>query len=134
MTDESAFQAALDADPANFALRLVFADWLEERGDRRAAGYRWMGEQRKWPYDWSKNAMITSFDTFDWFMEGSPVQWKVPDHCILPAELQPWFPANIYWPSYPSRRDAEEALCKVILEWSGGNAAASEFSRTPGRK
>lgn len=128
MTDESAFQSAFDADPTNSALRLVFADWLEERGDWRAAGYRWMGENRKWPYDWSKNAIITSFDTLDWFIEGSPVQWKVPEHCILPAGLQPWFPAHIYWPSYHTRREAEEALCKVILEWSNGAVPHQQVS------
>jgi uncharacterized protein (TIGR02996 family) len=40
MNDEEAFQAALDADPNDRTTRLVFADWLEERGDRRAEGYR----------------------------------------------------------------------------------------------
>ncbi len=115
MTDEAAFQAAIDADPANVALRLVFADWLEERGDWRAAGYRWMGEHCKWPYDWSKNAMITVYDTFDWFIDGSPTQWDVPKHCVLPAEFRPWFP-RLYMPSYASRREAEESLCEVIHE------------------
>jgi uncharacterized protein (TIGR02996 family) len=40
MNDEEAFQAALDADPNDRTARLVFADWLEERGDPRADGYR----------------------------------------------------------------------------------------------
>ena len=48
--DEDAFQTALDTNPADFAVRLIFADWLEDRGDWRAAGYRWMGVHRKWPF------------------------------------------------------------------------------------
>src|SRR5689334_8647213 len=36
--EEAAFQAALDPD--DWTARLVFADWLEERGDPRAEGHR----------------------------------------------------------------------------------------------
>lgn len=40
---EAAFQAAIDANRFDFDRRLVFADWLDEQGDKRAAGYRAMG-------------------------------------------------------------------------------------------
>lgn len=40
LTDEAALQAAIAADPFNVELRLVYADWLEERGDRRAEEQR----------------------------------------------------------------------------------------------
>jgi len=43
---EDALQAMLDADPSDWATRLVLADLLEERGDARAAGYRRLGELR----------------------------------------------------------------------------------------
>ena len=49
MSDEDAFLAAIAAAPADQAPRLVFADWLEERGDPRGAWLRdplvasWMG-------------------------------------------------------------------------------------------
>jgi uncharacterized protein (TIGR02996 family) len=36
MNDEAAFLTALRADPADATLLLVYADWLEERGDPRA--------------------------------------------------------------------------------------------------
>lgn len=36
MTEEAAFLAAIAAAPADNAIRLVFADWLEERGCREA--------------------------------------------------------------------------------------------------
>ena len=38
-SDEAAFAAALDADPADQVTRLAFADWLQDRDDPRAAGY-----------------------------------------------------------------------------------------------
>jgi len=44
-TEETAFWATIDADPDNDAIRLIFADWLEERGDPRAAGVRNRCEQ-----------------------------------------------------------------------------------------
>src|SRR5262249_30719954 len=70
MTDEAAFQAGLDDNPRNHDLRLVFADWLEEQGDWRAASYRWMGTHRKHPYpadrswDWWDASLRENLD--DW--------------------------------------------------------------------
>lgn len=58
MTTEDDFQKALDAHPDDWQTRLVFADWLEERGDARAEGYRALGVLRKHPHkqsaaDWT---------------------------------------------------------------------------------
>lgn len=50
MSDEEAFQAALDANPDDHTTRLVFADWLQERGDLRAEGYRALGATQKYPF------------------------------------------------------------------------------------
>jgi uncharacterized protein (TIGR02996 family) len=52
MTTEDDFQTALAAEPRDWHLRLVFADWLDERGDARAAGYRAMGLRRVAPTLW----------------------------------------------------------------------------------
>ncbi|QEL17433.1 TIGR02996 domain-containing protein [Limnoglobus roseus] len=43
MTDEDAFQTALDANPADHSTRLSFAQFLDERSDPRGPGYRAMG-------------------------------------------------------------------------------------------
>jgi uncharacterized protein (TIGR02996 family) len=43
VTTEDDFQKALDKRPDDWQTRLVFADFLEERGDPRAAGYRILG-------------------------------------------------------------------------------------------
>ncbi|MBM3983321.1 MAG: TIGR02996 domain-containing protein [Planctomycetes bacterium] len=50
MTTEDDFQRALDANPDDHHTRLVFADWLDERGDPRAAGYRALGVQCRAPW------------------------------------------------------------------------------------
>lgn len=44
MTTEEDFHRALDANPEAHHTRLVFADWLQERGDPRAEGYRALGQ------------------------------------------------------------------------------------------
>jgi uncharacterized protein (TIGR02996 family) len=40
VTTEDDFQKRLDEKPDDWQTRLVFADWLQERGDARADGYR----------------------------------------------------------------------------------------------
>jgi uncharacterized protein (TIGR02996 family) len=50
MTTEEDFQAGLDREPDNHHLRLVFADWLEERGDERALGVRALGVLKLRPH------------------------------------------------------------------------------------
>ena len=48
MNEEAAFQAHLDLHPDDHTCRLVFADWLEERGDPRAPGYRALGINKRY--------------------------------------------------------------------------------------
>ena len=50
MTTEDDFQRQLDADPNDHFSRGVLADWLEERDDRRAAGYRCLSAMRRRPH------------------------------------------------------------------------------------
>ena len=114
MVSEDDFHAALDADAGNPALRLVFADWLEERGDWRAEGYRWMGQHDKWPLDWSKSGFITAFTTFDWYLDDDGATWDVPGHCRLPPWWRLGFRTNLDFPAFPSRRLAEEGLCIAL--------------------
>jgi uncharacterized protein (TIGR02996 family) len=49
MTTEDDFQTALDADTTDWQTRLVFADWLEDRGDERGPAYRALGLHRHRP-------------------------------------------------------------------------------------
>jgi uncharacterized protein (TIGR02996 family) len=43
MTTEDVFQQLLDENPDDWQTRLVLADWLEDREDPRAEGYRAIG-------------------------------------------------------------------------------------------
>lgn len=47
---EAGFHAALDAQIGDDTTRLVFADWLEERGDPRALGYRLLAKFQMRPH------------------------------------------------------------------------------------
>lgn len=116
MVSEDNFQAALDADPTNSSLRLVFADWLEERGDARAEGYRWLGRHGKWPYDWGRSTIVPGFETFDWYLEDGGATWDVPGHCRLPAWFRSGIESRLDWPAFASRREAEDASCAALSE------------------
>jgi uncharacterized protein (TIGR02996 family) len=46
----ASFEAGLDRRPADWALRLVASDWLEENGDLLGAEcLRWQAQKRKRP-------------------------------------------------------------------------------------
>lgn len=135
MTTEDEFQALLDANPQDYHTRLVFADWLQERSDPRAEGYRALGRLELVPdrygnYDnlredrgypdrcyWGRREN----SNYDWWVrQGSPT---VP--CLL---IERWFKElkkvkgydtlEKWWVYYKNRRDAE-------------NAAALAFGRLP---
>jgi uncharacterized protein (TIGR02996 family) len=50
VTTEDDFQRAIDARVDDWNTRLVFADWLDERADPRAEGYRALGQLRLCPF------------------------------------------------------------------------------------
>lgn len=58
MTTEADFQSALDANPEDHHTRLVFADWLQDRDDPRAEGYRALGVLRKRPAPSAKESSV----------------------------------------------------------------------------
>lgn len=52
-TEEDAFWSHLEANPSDSVARLVFADWLQERGDLRAEGMRVLGLLQKQAGHWA---------------------------------------------------------------------------------
>ncbi len=113
MTTEDDFQGQLDLHPDDHHTRLVFADWLQDREDVRAEGYRAMGALRKRPllYPQSSGRQI-----WGW--------WRLPsehgDH--LPED---WFEAipnpadrGSYLRTQPSRREAEDAAAIAFSKLS----------------
>jgi uncharacterized protein (TIGR02996 family) len=73
--NESAFLDALAADPSDHTTRLVYADWLEERGDPRAAYVRadaalatiWPEDERWLPAARALTPLALAFDR-DWLL------------------------------------------------------------------
>jgi hypothetical protein len=98
----------LDLNAADSGARLLWAEWLEERGDERGVGYRWLAETDKHPY--------LAHSTWDWWSEHS-----VNSNAIrLPHELWlklPTAPASGFprCKEWPSRRDAEDAVALTLV-------------------
>jgi uncharacterized protein (TIGR02996 family) len=99
MTTEDDFQRALDEHPKDWQTRLVFADWLQDRDDPRAAGYRAMGELRaamsRYVPDWYTRADL--HEPYAWLV------WPRRSH-VLHAQ---WFDridsplrSNHFFPDY----------------------------------
>ena len=59
MNEEAGFIAALAAEPGDRTTLLVFADWLDERGDPRAEGLRLLTAPKP---NWKRIAELSSPD------------------------------------------------------------------------
>lgn len=114
VTREDDFQAMLDAKPADWHTRMVFADWLQDRDDPRAAGYRAIAVGRRLPLQGRH------LDADTWWWHSSTASACEDFHNHIPPD---WFallldgPGNSYfWPVFrakggiKSRRECEDAL------------------------
>jgi uncharacterized protein (TIGR02996 family) len=114
MTTEDDFHNALDAVPYDHHTRLVFADWLQDLGDPRADGYRYLGEHRLYPFA----STLTTDPPPRWcwlrvdHTRGNPGQ--EPHHAVLPVE----FVDGPEWPSFAfnTRREAEDAAALFVVK------------------
>lgn len=117
MTTEDDFQSALDADPRDWQTRLVFADWLQERGDPRADGYRALGQLRFAPADaWvgrGDGAMMQTVES-----QGAHAWYR---SSLLPPD---WFDAidrgliDLRWKQFATRKDADDAAALAFANLS----------------
>ena len=113
MTTEDDFNSALDANPEDWQTRLVYADWLQERSDPRAEGYRALGVRRVRPVSvqmavppwYRKRAWVYGHDG-----NNVPAHQR---HCLLAAD---WFDliersegCDDTWRRRLKRREAEDA-------------------------
>ena len=127
MTSDDTFEAAIDQlagqiwpSPGQLnetpdlwrqlaSLRLVYSDWLEEHGDRRAALHRWLAEKAKLPRD--------SGNSWDWWCYGDHPEAKPED---LPRRIWDQLPGQPrkdigYCKVYGTRKAAERALFKALV-------------------
>jgi hypothetical protein len=89
-------------------IRLLFGEWLAERGDWRATGYLWLGRRRKEPSSAARS--------FDWWHEQSTNRREI----VLPAdvwdEIEGVIPASFAnCKEFATLLDAELAVCQVLL-------------------
>jgi len=108
---EGFFQSNLDDHPSDAGIRLLFAEFLEEFDDPRAAGIRWLAQRDTMPQDY------TSTRTWDWNDDHHF------DNLVgaIPHDLFVHLPngrlsASESYREYPTRRDAEEAFCAAVVD------------------
>jgi uncharacterized protein (TIGR02996 family) len=135
VTSEDDFQLARDANPEDWQTRLVFADWLQERGDPRAAGYRALAR-------WQVKPIRIQMAKEDGELEG---EWQFIygtdenrsdqarerwGQCMLPPV---WFTKLTqrsrhnglpWWHYYDTRREAEDTAARAFARLSKSHRAA----------
>jgi uncharacterized protein (TIGR02996 family) len=118
MTTEDDFQRQLDLNPDDWQTRLVFADFLQERGDPRADGYRALAVLGVHPHTDGNNGWC---HTANYHNRGPRPSYG---HCALPPC---WYDAISPAPSRNDRswREGWESRRKAE------DAAALAFARLP---
>ncbi len=125
MTSEEDFQRVLDRTPSDWQTRLVFADWLQDRDDARAAGYRALGSLRVYPLLITLNGVF--HEDNPWYFVFGTCANTVPESkkwslCKLPTR---WF-LNLM---RGSRDVAGPSWCHYRMRRIADNDAAWAFSK-----
>lgn len=113
MNEEAGFHAALDANPEDHGVRLVLADWLQDRDDARAEGYRALVAIGFRPVEVSGISWLGTMRIESLFRNREPFDTYTYRPCLLPDD---WFEAvagekttSGYWMEFDTRREAEDA-------------------------
>lgn len=124
MTTENDFQIALNMHPEDWQTRLVFADWLDERGDPRADGYRALGRTRARTVN--VNTSGKGLKLWTWFPSGTtnngvrelPRDWLdvLDGWACLTSKGDTMNPHAYLWRDYRSRRVAEDAAARAFAK------------------
>jgi uncharacterized protein (TIGR02996 family) len=123
VTTEDDFQNQLDRHPEEHQTRLVFADWLEERGDPRAEGYRALGTLKLYPR-WVPKSPV------QWYHTDRLEYWKGSgeEYCHLPGD---WFDACEGGKGRNLEKDKPFYLWHYQTKCAAEDAAALAFARLP---
>jgi uncharacterized protein (TIGR02996 family) len=124
VTTEDDFQNALDANPTDWHTRLVFADWLEDRSDPRAAGYRAIAAVRRYPLDGTHGERRRQ--GWWWHCAADPAEHRIPHHNDIPGDWFALLPVRYgnktFWPLHTAtgglrtRRQCEDALARAFTK------------------
>lgn len=123
MTTEDDFNAALDANPEDWQTRLVFADWLQERGDPRADGYRALAQGRHQPDTTTSDVVATAFHW--WNRDWTDRAYANHETIFRPVSLAgDWYGLlkggrkDEQKRDFPTRRRAEDAAARAFAKLS----------------
>lgn len=85
MTTEEDFRVTIDANPHDWTLRAVFADFLQDRGDPRAEGHRVMAcrEIAAYPWGTKDSTWFIFVPTTDFKARYVPTLRRLMRHCVL---------------------------------------------------
>ncbi len=136
LATEEDFQAALDRGPSDATTRLVLADWLDERGDPRADGYRALAATGARlvvivPSHYDAPTRATVCDEIGWI--GLPHDWaaatwaEFPRYSFPPAEMAAWREGN----RQHTETDHQPGWCPMFSRRHPEDAAARAFARLP---
>jgi uncharacterized protein (TIGR02996 family) len=123
VTTEEDFVKTLDANPEDWQTRLVFADWLQERGDPRAEGYRALGVLQRVPRPYTEGdkagiwAGATEFTLWK-FLKTEEPQRLPPDWFeeIPRDDKNPDDASGHSYRSRPTRRAIEDAAALAFAK------------------
>jgi uncharacterized protein (TIGR02996 family) len=124
VTTEEDFQRKLDENPEDWDTRLVFADWLEDRDDPRASGYRAIARLKRRPLKGRRRFEFKDKSQSEeawWWHHGNSLCYN-----YVPADwfalLPPGLGNKVFWPllSGPervrNRRECEDALAQAFAQ------------------
>lgn len=121
MTTEDDFHRALDKNPQDWHTRLVFADWLQDRGDVRAAGYRAIAAQQRRPLEGTHGTL--NKQGWWWHCPGTGTRAC---HNDIPADWFALLPQkegnDSFWPLHTAtgglrtRAECEDALARAFAK------------------
>lgn len=125
MTTEDDFQNTLDATPDAHHVRLVFADWLQDRGDKRAEGYRALGVLRRIPFGSRRRDVLTRYG--EWYAEFYDAEGFDPQS-DLPTDWFRRLRGKPAWSTrgkkgWATRREAEDAAATAFAKLSAARRA-----------
>jgi hypothetical protein len=110
-TEERLIKARHDPEMTKWQRRLVFADWLQDRDDPRALGFRAMGVLKRQPLGHPKNwCWLGAWEGYR--------EWDIEVCCwTLPSD---WY-YKVYHPSrrseeWPTQIECEDAAALAFLE------------------